>query len=94
MARLLRFLSTPVDPDRLRNLEVAVAARVRSITLPILILHGEWDTLIPPSYAYYLFETVGSEVKRLEIIPGAGHNDIMLVGMDQYFSAIKEFVSP
>jgi len=94
MARLLRFLSTPVDPDRLRNLEEAVAARVRSITLPILILHGEWDTLIPPSYAYYLFETVGSEVKRLEIIPGAGHNDIMLVGMDQYFSAIKEFVSP
>lgn len=93
MARLLRFLTTPVDPDRLKKLEEAVTATVRSITLPLLIIHGEWDTLIPPSHASYLFETVGSEVKRLEIIPGAGHNDIMLVGMEQYFSAIKEFVS-
>lgn len=92
MGRLLRFLSTPVDPERLTKLEEAVAAKVRSITLPLLILHGEWDTLIPPSHASYLFETVGSEVKRLEIIPGAGHNDILLVGMEQYFSAITEFV--
>ena len=92
MARLLRFLSTPVDPDRLKKLEEAVTAKVRSITLPLLILHGEWDTLIPPSHAYYLFENVGSEVKRLVIVPGAGHNDIMLVGMEQYFSAIREFV--
>jgi len=92
MARLLRFLTTPVDPDRLKKLEEAIAAKVRSITLPLLIIHGEWDNLIPPSHAYYLFDTVGSKAKRLEIIPGAGHNDIMLVGIDQYFSAIKEFV--
>lgn len=94
MARLLRFLSSPVDPDRLTKLEEAVAARVRSITLPLLIIHGEWDELIPPSHAYYLFENVSSEVKQLVIIPGAGHNDIMLVGMEQYLSAIREFVFP
>jgi fermentation-respiration switch protein FrsA (DUF1100 family) len=92
MARLLRFLTTPVDPDRLKKLEEAVTAKVQSITLPLLIIHGEWDNLIPPSHAYYLFETVGSKVKRLEIIPGAGHNDMMLVGIEQYFSAIKEFI--
>ena len=92
MARLLRFLSSPVDPDRLKKLEEAVAAKVRSIKLPLLIIHGEQDTLIPPSHAYYLFENVGSEDKHLVVIPGAGHNDIMLVGMEQYFSAIKEFV--
>lgn len=92
MARLLRFLSSPVDPDRLRRLEEAVAAKVRSITLPLLIIHGELDELIPPSHAYYLFENVGSEAKQLVIIPGAGHNDIMLVGIEQYFLAIREFV--
>jgi len=26
-------------------------------------------------------------------IPQSGHKDIMLVGMEQYFEAIKEFVS-
>ena len=73
-------------------LEDAVASRVRSIKLPLLIIHGEWDDLIPPSHAYYLFENVGSEDKNMVIIPGAGHNDIMLVGLEQYFSAIKEFI--
>ena len=93
MARFLRFLTSfPVDRNRIEDLQEAVNARVQSITLPLLILHGEYDTLIPPSHASYLFETVSSEVKRLVIIPGAGHNGIMLVGMDQYFSAITDFV--
>lgn len=94
MARFLRFLAFPLDPDRVKDLEDAVFARVRSITLPVLIIHGEWDSLIPPSEATRLFETIGSKEKRLVIIPGADHNDIMLVGMEQYFSAIKEFVFP
>jgi len=90
MARLLRFFSVP--PEQLRELEEAGYARVRSITLPILIIHGEWDNLIPLSQAITLYETIGSEKKRLEVILAAGHNDIMLIGTEQYFSAIKEFV--
>jgi len=34
---------------------------------------------------------VGSKDKKLLTIPGAGHNDIMLIGMREYFSAIRDF---
>jgi fermentation-respiration switch protein FrsA (DUF1100 family) len=45
------------------------------------------------SNATYFVERLGSEDKTLLVIPGAGHNDIMLVGMKEYFQAIGDFVS-
>lgn len=92
LARLLSFLGLSIGPEQAKRLESAILARIRSIEVPVLILHGEWDTLIPPGEAALFLETVSSPVKRLVLIPGAGHNDIMLVGMAQYFSAIREFV--
>jgi pimeloyl-ACP methyl ester carboxylesterase len=82
-----------LSSERLRGLEEAISARVRSIALPALIIHGERDSLIPQSEAGALHEEIGSQEKRLVIIPGADHNDIMLVGMDQYFVAIRDFVT-
>ncbi len=67
-------------------------ARIRSITLPALIIHGERDSLIPLSEAITLHEEIGSQEKRLVIIPRADHNDVMLLGTEQYFSAIRDFV--
>jgi len=90
VARLVSLFDLP--SQRLTELGEAISARIQSITLPLLIIHGEEDSLIPPSEATKLFETIGSEEKSLVIIPYAGHNDIMLVGTEQYFSAIKEFV--
>lgn len=83
-----------LSSERLRDLGEAISARIRSITLPVLIIHGECDSLIPLNEATTLYQTIGSQEKRLVIIPGADHNDIMLVGMSQYFSAIKDFVFP
>ncbi|MGQ9572942.1 MAG: alpha/beta hydrolase [Dehalococcoidia bacterium] len=81
-----------LSSERLRDLEESISARIRSITLPTLIIHGERDSLIPLSQATTLYEEIGSRDKRLVIIPGADHNDMMLIGMEQYFSAIKDFV--
>lgn len=93
MARMLRLLDFPLNYHRLETLEEAALAVMRAITLPVLILHGEWDSLIPASEGITFYETVGSREKKLVLIPGADHNDIMLVGKEQYFSAIREFVS-
>jgi alpha-beta hydrolase superfamily lysophospholipase len=76
----------------LTELRETISARIRSIGLPTLIIHGERDSLIPPSEATTLYKEIASHDKRLVIIPGADHNDIMLVGMEQYFSAVKGFV--
>lgn len=92
-ARLLRHLGGFARALGLENFEDAVEAMLRTITVPTLIIHGEYDELIPSFEAEYLFETIGAMDKQLVIIPGAGHNDLMLVGMGQYFKALSDFVS-
>jgi pimeloyl-ACP methyl ester carboxylesterase len=81
-----------LSSERMDELAEAVSTWIRSIELPALILHGERDSLIPVDEGMRLYEELGSKDKRLLIIPGADHNDMMLVGTDQYFSAIRDFV--
>jgi fermentation-respiration switch protein FrsA (DUF1100 family) len=65
---------------------------IREIDTPVLIIHGEYDTLVPLEEAETLNEQIGSKEKELLIIPGATHNDIMFVGLKQYFEAIRRFM--
>ncbi len=65
---------------------------VKAITVPVLILHGEYDTLVPSDEAETILENIGSRNKELLIIPGGTHNDIMFVGLKQYMEAIRKFV--
>src|SRR5512135_2950036 len=85
-------LSLPTDSDADEILEEALAM-VRAIKLPALIIHGEDDTLVPVEEARRFYDNLGSTEKRLLIIPGADHNDIMFTGIDQYFEAIKNFIA-
>jgi len=91
LARLLSWFEF-ASPQQAKELEEAALARIRSVTLPVLIIHGECDSLIPVTEATTFYEIVGSKEKRLVLIPDGTHNDIMLVGMEQYFQAINEFV--
>jgi hypothetical protein len=93
ISRLLKHLGLPpefihIDDDTFPN-----AAKIRAITLPALILHGQYDTLVPLLEAKDLFEKSAAEKKYLEIISGADHNTILFVGMERYFDAIENFVS-
>jgi len=90
MARLLELFG--LSSERLSRLGETVSARVRAITLPALVIHGEWDSLIPLDEAVRLYEHIGSREKRLVVVSGADHNSVMAVGMEQYFAAIREFV--
>ena len=85
-------LSLQMDAEVERVLEEALAM-VREIKLPALIIHGEDDTLVPLEEAKRFYDNLGSAEKRLVIIPGADHNDIMFTGIDQYFEAIKMFIA-
>jgi hypothetical protein len=66
--------------------------KLRSIFKPTLIIHGEQDSLIPVDEARELYENSGAKEKRLVIIPSADHGDLFMVGKEQYFKAIREFV--
>jgi alpha-beta hydrolase superfamily lysophospholipase len=92
MLRLLKHLGFPTESLGTNDITFPNAAKMRTIALPTLILHGEYDSLIPVTEARDLFENAAAERKRLVIINGADHNDIMLVDIERYFTAIKEFV--
>jgi alpha-beta hydrolase superfamily lysophospholipase len=92
LERLVRFAG--LDPR-----EPAVAAlierhleKLRSIELPLLVIHGERDEMIPQADAHALLERLGSKRKRLELIPGAGHHALWWRGRQRYFAALADFV--
>ncbi|MFH0941599.1 MAG: alpha/beta hydrolase [Chloroflexota bacterium] len=64
----------------------------RRVSLPVLILHGEQDSLVPISEARDLFQNIAGE-KSLVIIGGAEHNDIMWRNPARYFGAVSDFVA-
>ena len=92
MTRQARDLESTGRAEEARTLEQRHLEKIRSITLPTLTLHGEWDEMVSLSRAIELFNTLTMEHKRLEIIPGAGHNDILWVGLEQYLAAVRAFV--
>jgi fermentation-respiration switch protein FrsA (DUF1100 family) len=57
------------------------------------VIHGQWDESAPLAEAVDMFNKLETTNKHLEIIPGAGHNDLMYVGHRQYFNAIRNFMT-
>jgi uncharacterized protein len=74
-------------PPSIDNLEL-----MKLCTLPTLIIHGTEDRIIPISDAKALYGACKSETKRLVEIRGAGHNDILLRGLETYRSEIRDHV--
>ena len=81
-----------LEPAQARALEDQYQAKVKSIQLPALVIHGELDTLAPVEQAVSMYQDFPSPEKRLLTIPGAGHNDLLYQGINEYFTAIQEFV--
>ena len=80
-----------LPPQDANTLESAYFAKVSSISIPSLVIHGEMDTLAPVEQAAQMHHCFQSNDKRLLTIPGAGHNDLLYRGLDEYFAAIKDF---
>lgn len=82
-----------LDPAVAQALEDDYQARFYSINIPALVIHGQWDESAPLADAVDMFNKLETANKHLEIIPGAGHNDLMYVDIRQYFNAIRGFMS-
>jgi len=91
-ARITRRLQLPMAETDLKVLEDECLQKMRKITLPALIIHGEQDSLVSVQDAYTLERELGSAEKTLFTIPGADHNSVMVEDIDGYFKAIREFI--
>jgi alpha-beta hydrolase superfamily lysophospholipase len=66
---------------------------IRKISLPTLVIHGEYDQIVPVEEGKALYETIAAKDKRLLIIPGVDHNTIFMGGTEKYLRALKDFIS-
>lgn len=65
--------------------------KLARVTRPVLVAHGEADEIIPVAQGRKLYEAA-REPKRLIIVPGAGHNNLVAVGGDEYLDEVAEFM--
>ena len=88
-----RFTRPGDDAAAWERLRQAQRARFAAITLPLLSIHGAEDELIPVESAVEVQEAAGSADKQLVVIPDAGHNDLLAVGLHPYFEALTAFIA-
>ena len=79
-------LISPLLPASYNNLE-----KIKNLSIPKLIIHGDHDEIVPFSMGEKLFEAAG-DPKYFYPIKGAGHNDTYLVGGREYKNILKRFI--
>ncbi len=90
---LLRRLGMSIRPvEQEGAIGLSNVNKISSIKIPTLIIHGENDFIIPVDDGKELYSKSGTKDKKILIIPGSGHNDLLYVGMEAYFQAIEAFV--
>ena len=92
VVRIMVHLGVPAHGMGLEKIDEACLERLQKIFLPTLIIHGDQDWLVPLQNARDLYHHLGTEEKELLVIPSATHNDIMLVGLNDYFNALQRFI--
>lgn len=65
--------------------------KVRSLQVPILLIHGTDDETIPATMGQALF-AVAPEPKRLVLIPGADHDNVPRIGGALYLKEVEAFI--
>jgi fermentation-respiration switch protein FrsA (DUF1100 family) len=65
--------------------------RIPNITVPVLVIHGDRDELIPLAQGRALLDAA-REPKSLYVVNGAGHNDVAQVAGDAYGLRIRQWM--
>jgi alpha-beta hydrolase superfamily lysophospholipase len=86
-----RGITPPAELSEVDREAFDPRCKLRRGRSPLLVLHGEADTLIRAEEAQLAFDAAGTAEKTLRLIPGHGHNDLMHAPL--YWAAIERFVA-
>lgn len=67
--------------------------KIRRVTKPTLIIHAEFDHIIPFLDGRELYEASGAAEKFFLKIPGANHNDIFARALSEYMTAVANLAN-
>lgn len=76
-----------MDPDS-GNVEAAVR---KFGNVPVLFIAGGSDRRMPPGVAKRLYDANQSPLKKLIVVPGAGHGEAFSTNREQYLEAVFSF---
>jgi uncharacterized protein len=79
------FIPAAIVPDAYPSLRL-----VGDLRAPLLVLHGDRDDLVPLMYAQELYDAA-PEPKRMHILAGVGHNDLVERAGNEWAAAIADF---
>jgi uncharacterized protein len=74
-----------VEAEGFRNVD-----KIRQWIKPLLIIHAEHDQIIPLAEGLRLYEACPAREKTLLKVAGAGHNDVLAVGLAAYLEAVTQ----
>lgn len=66
--------------------------KIEQVSKPTLIIHAQYDEIIPVYEAGLLHSQCDARIKELQIVPKADHNTIFVQAGPMYFEVIKRFV--
>lgn len=72
--------------------DASVLEAVRHTKLPVLLLHGDADQLVPCHMSYQIYEACSSD-KELQIFPGASHGMCYLEDPQRYEAVVGAFLN-
>ncbi|HNP62205.1 MAG TPA: alpha/beta hydrolase, partial [Nitrospirales bacterium] len=75
----------------LLNVDFNLAEKVAKLRRPLLVIHGEKDSIVPVSLGRQVYDAA-HEPKQWSVVVGAEHNDVPFVGGTAYFQKIMGFV--
>ena len=77
----------PVGPFITQRFDAA--SQIGRVGVPVLVVHGSDDTLIPPALGRSLFDRA-KEPKRFVLVEGGSHHNTNAVGQPQYRQALAD----
>ena len=81
--------AVPIGP--LLSAKFDVIDKVGKITVPLLVLHGDQDEIIPFEHGKKVF-AAAREPKQFYPITGAGHNNTFIAGGNPYYERLRSFI--
>ena len=87
---MMKRLFPSLPPEEL-PIKYDSLSKIKRISVPLLILHGDCDEVVPFFMGRKLYEAA-NEPKQFYTIENAGHNDTYMVGGEEYFQAIENFI--
>jgi len=64
-------------------------SKIKDVHMPLLLLHGELDQVVPVKFGHQLYEAA-NQPKQAEFVPDAGHNDVYSLRVQEL---VMEFIA-